>query len=244
MKEILLALQEGKIALEEAQKAIQGELDLGGITLDTDRVRRTGMPEVIYGEGKSLEQLISILTALPPPASPLVTRLDQEQGLALVEKFPHLTWFAEAHILKGQGQPTQYKRPVAILTAGSSDQPVAEEAALCLEHLGSLVKRFYDVGVAGPHRLARRLKEIRECSLAIIVAGMDGALPSFAGGLLDLPLIAVPTSVGYGASFAGIAPLLTMLNSCSSGVVVVNIDNGYGAAMAALRILGQEKRQY
>ncbi len=239
MKEILTALLAGRIDLMEAEKALSGVLDLGKIQLDTDRQRRTGLPEVIYGEGKSLAQLQQILQALPQEARPLVTRLSAEIGLALKDSFPSLEWHPVARILKGSSRKKRFSKPVALLTAGSSDQEVAEEAAVCLEHLGVEVLSLYDVGIAGPHRLLGRLAEIKACAVAIVVAGMDGALPSFAGGLLALPIIAVPTSVGYGVSFSGVAPLLTMLNSCAAGVSVVNIDNGFGAAMAALRILQQ-----
>ncbi len=237
MREILQALAQGGISLEAAEQALAQELDLGGVKLDLGRHRRTGMPEGIYGEAKSLEQLRQILTHLPPEAHPLVTRLQPEKGAALALEFPALHWHPEAGILKGNPQETRFAKAVALLSAGSSDLRVAEEAALSASHLGAEVKRVYDVGVAGIHRLTSRLDEVKACGVAIVVAGMDGALPSLVGGLVGLPVIAVPTSVGYGVSFQGLAPLLAMLNACSSGVTVVNIDNGYGAAMAAIRIL-------
>ena len=216
-----------------------GELpfeDLGFAKLDSHRSLRRGVPEVIFGEGKTAEQLVAIgQRVLASNSNLIITRLAQDKARAVRRKLRGLKYHADARIgtivkervkISGHGV-------VTVLCAGTSDISVAEEAALCAELFGSRVARIYDVGVAGIHRLTANLDAIREASVIIVVAGMEGALPSVVGGLVDVPVIAVPTSIGYGASFGGITALLAMLNSCASGITVVNIDNGFGAGFAA-----------
>ncbi len=248
MEKILENFKAGNITLETAQKQIAAklamkpdiELEGSAIKIDAQRDQRTGMPEVVYGEFKTLEQLMSITDALHEAPGFLITRVKADHAQEIVKKYPKLGWDEKAGLVFGEKMLKKYSHPIAILSAGSSDQKIAEEAAVTAKQMGMEVLRFYDVGVAGVHRLFKRLEEIKQAGCLIVVAGMDGALPSLIGGLVKMPIVAVPTSVGYGASFDGLAPLLTMLNSCSSGVTVVNIDNGYGAAMAGLRILQKE----
>jgi len=210
--------------------------DLGYASVDHHRALRIGFPEVIFGQGKSAEQIIGIFRSLQKrQETVLITRVDGEKAEILLKKFPELDHNPVARTLvwsrgemKIQGAGT-----VLVAVAGTSDLPVAEEAAVTARALGNQVERLYDVGVASIHRLLMNNDKLRAASVIIAVAGMEGALPSVIGGLVDRPVIAVPTSVGYGASFGGIAALLGMLNSCAPGVVVVNIDNGFGAAYAA-----------
>jgi NCAIR mutase (PurE)-related protein len=210
--------------------------DLGYAQLDLDRERRTGFPEVIFGEGKSAEQLVGIFRRLAEHADRvLATRVAADKAEHVLEAVPGAAYHADARCI------TWFKRPlvsehdgyIAVVCAGTSDVPVAEEAAITVECMGSRVERVYDVGVAGIHRLLRRLTLIREANAIIVVAGMEGALASVVGGLVSKPVVAVPTSIGYGAAFGGLAALLTMLNSCATGVTVVNIDNGFGAGYYA-----------
>jgi pyridinium-3,5-biscarboxylic acid mononucleotide synthase len=210
-------------------------------TVDHHRALRQGFPEVIYAEGKTLDQVLAIADQLEPHGDGvLITRCQPELRAALGDKYPtadintlgrtvYLPPGDPARVAKGKGT-------VLIVTAGTSDLPVAEEAAATSKALGDTVTRATDVGVAGIHRVLAHGRDLMTARVVIVVAGMDGALPSVVGGLVGAPVIAVPTSVGYGASFGGIAALLAMLNSCASGVTVVNIDNGFGAAMAASRI--------
>ena len=208
-------------------------------TIDHERASRQGFPEVILGEGKTTEQIVAIAARIVERHGGfLATRLSSDACAALAERFPKVAINALGRIahlagaeLRGAGRGT-----VLIVTAGTSDLPIAEEAAVTAGALGNTVARLTDVGVAGIHRLLGRREELLAASVIIVVAGMDGALASVIGGLVRCPVIAVPTSVGYGAAFGGLAPLLTMLNSCAAGVTVVNIDNGFGAAMAASRI--------
>jgi pyridinium-3,5-biscarboxylic acid mononucleotide synthase len=212
--------------------------DLGFSKVDFDRERRTGYPEVIYGEGKTAEQINVIMTKLiEKHGKVLVTRVDQEKGKALTEAFPLAQYDAVSRILQYGNPQQQYGGEVMVLCAGTSDLFVAEEAAITAEWMGCKVKRLYDVGVAGIDRLLAYREEITKASVLIVVAGMEGALPSVVGGLVQRPVIAVPTSVGYGAHLQGLTPLLTMLTSCASGMSVVNIDNGFGAAYQAALIL-------
>ncbi|MDX2469178.1 MAG: nickel pincer cofactor biosynthesis protein LarB [SAR324 cluster bacterium] len=246
MEKILQDLRCGNITVEAAQKAITAELGLEvnleevGVKIDNQRDQRTGMPEVVYGEFKNLAQLMQITATLHQKPGFLITRIKPEMAGEILAKYPQLAWNKQAGLVHGQAIDKKYSKPIGILSAGSSDQSIAEEAAVTSELMGMEVLRFYDVGVAGVHRLFKRLDDIKKAGCLVVVAGMDGALPSLIGGLVKMPIVAVPTSVGYGASFEGLAPLLTMLNSCSSGVTVVNIDNGYGAAMAGVRILQKE----
>ncbi|MGD9684850.1 MAG: nickel pincer cofactor biosynthesis protein LarB [Candidatus Obscuribacterales bacterium] len=208
---------------------------------DSHRLLRQGFAEVIYAEGKTGEQICAIAAKLlETSGSVLATRVDAEKARELSNEFPEGRYFEDARLFVfGQADSRETAGDsfsVAVLSAGTSDLPVAQEAARVLEYFGITVVRKFDVGVAGAHRLLGELSEIKACRAVIVVAGMDGVLPSLVGGLVASPVVAVPTSVGYGASFEGIAPLLTMLNSCAAGVAVVNIDNGFGAAMAVLRM--------
>lgn len=213
--------------------------DMGFAKPDHDRAHRTGVGEVVYGEGKTAEQIIAICRSLQEGGQErvLVTRVDEAKMAALEEAFaqePHQV-FSQARLFVAGELPAPYTRigKVAVVVAGTSDLPVAEEAALTAEFLGAHVERVYDVGVAGIHRLLACAEKFQDANVVVAVAGMEGALPSVVGGLVSCPVIAVPTSVGYGASFQGVAALLGMLNSCSSGVSVVNIDNGFGAGYQA-----------
>ncbi len=205
---------------------------------DYARQQRCGVPEVIYGAGKTASQIVAIIRALNDAGqNAFATRVTPEQAAAVREELPDAVYRAEAHILIRDVVPLPPPvGKVAVLCAGTSDLPVAEEAAVTAERMGAAVERIYDVGVAGLHRLLSRVERFADAHAIIVVAGMEGALPSVVGGLIDKPVIAVPTSVGYGASFNGLAALLGMLNTCAAGVTVVNIDNGFGAGVAAARI--------
>jgi pyridinium-3,5-biscarboxylic acid mononucleotide synthase len=214
--------------------------DLGFAKFDHHRTLRRGVPEVVFGEGKSVEQLAAIGASVVRAggANLIITRLAPDKARALKRRLRRLNYHAEARLgeIVVERTPVRGHGAVMVISAGTSDLPVAEEAALCAELFGNRVKRLYDVGVAGLHRLTAHLDAIRAASVLVVVAGMEGALPTVVAGLLDKPVIAVPTSTGYGSAFGGIAALLGMLNSCASGVTVVNIDNGFGAALAATLI--------
>ena len=205
---------------------------------DFDRLRRRGLPEVIYGSGKTAEQIVAIMRALNESGqNAFATRISPEQASLVCSEIPSASYFKDARIVTCDVVPLpEQKGKVAVLCAGTSDLSVAEEAAITAERMGAKVVRMYDVGVAGIHRLMSRVECFTDANAIVVVAGMEGALPSVVGGLTDKPVIACPTSVGYGASFGGIAALLAMLNSCASGVTVVNIDNGFGAGVAAALI--------
>lgn len=213
-------------------------VDLGFARVDTDRARRCGFPEVIFGANKTPEEVVAIgRVILEKDGVLLVSRATAAQHAALSAVFPQARWHERARCLTVE----LHARPrlpgtIAVVCAGTSDQSVAEEAAVTLEIFGNSVERITDVGVAGIHRLLAVRDRLEACQVIIVVAGMEGALPSAVAGLVSKPVIAVPTSVGYGASFGGVAALLGMLNSCGSGVTVVNIDNGFGAAYAAAQI--------
>lgn len=211
----------------------------GQVLADTHRMIRQGFPEAVYAEGKTLAQTTDALTALVAAhGCALATRVSTEVASSLLQRFPTGAYDAVSRLYRiGRMNDSVQSGPVAVVCAGTSDLPVAEEAAQTLEFAGARVNRITDVGVAGLHRLLARLDDLRSASLVIAIAGMEGAMPSVLGGLVAAPVIAVPTSVGYGANLNGIAALLGMLNSCASGLTVVNIDNGFGAAVAALRIL-------
>lgn len=210
----------------------------GFARVDTDRKRRRGFPEVIYCEGKTPQEILVIAsTILKQDGVVLGTRASKEQFDFLAPEFPNARYFERGRCIVIEEIPLpKNDGAVAVLCGGTSDLPVAEEAAITLEVFGNRVERFYDIGVAGIHRLLSERERIESCNVLIVVAGMEGALPSAVAGLVSKPIIAVPTSVGYGASFGGLAALLGMLNSCGSGVTVVNIDNGFGAAYAAATI--------
>ena len=206
---------------------------------DYDRLRRRGMPEVIYGAGKTAEQIAAIMRALNEAnQNAFATRVTPEQAETVGNALPAAVYHAAARILTCDVTPLpDPKGKVAILCAGTSDLPVAEEAAITADLLGCTVERIYDVGVAGLHRLLAQMDRLQAAGVVVVVAGMEGALASVIGGLVQCPVVAVPTSAGYGASFGGLAALLAMLNSCAAGVAVCNIDNGFGAAWMANRIL-------
>jgi hypothetical protein len=208
--------------------------DLGFAKLDHHRALRDYLPEVVLGQGKTPEQLVAIATRLAERSGRLlVTRIGADVFAALKEHLPDATYHETARAITLDRRREAPVAGVTILCAGTSDLPVAEEAAVTAELMGCTVERVYDVGVAGIHRLLDYLPQLREARALVVVAGMEGALPSVVAGLVAVPVIAVPTSVGYGASFQGIAPLLTMLNTCAAGVAVVNIDNGFGAGYLA-----------
>jgi NCAIR mutase (PurE)-related protein len=242
LSEILEAYRSGELDQTATEAAIASRFfqDLGHSTVDTDRTRRTGSHEVIYGEFKTPAQIADLVAAMhDSEQNVLVTRTSEAAYEAVRAVAPEATFHADARLITSARVPVAQKQTrVAVVTAGTSDLPVAEEAAITAEFFGSPVTRINDVGVAGVHRLLARTEEIRAARVVIVVAGMEGALPSVVGGLVDKPVIAVPTSVGYGASFSGITALLGMLNSCASGVSVVNIDNGFGAGFLANMING------
>ncbi|HVE83417.1 MAG TPA: nickel pincer cofactor biosynthesis protein LarB [Myxococcales bacterium] len=207
--------------------------ELGYATLDHHRALRFGFPEVVMGEPKTVDQLLGIVGALAERKQPvLVTRLLPPQAEALARRFPRGTYHEVARIFHLK-QGRMRAGTVAVVTAGTGDIPVAEEAALTAEAMGATVRRVYDVGVAGIHRLLRRREDIQSAHAAVVVAGMEGALASAVGGLVGIPVVAVPTSVGYGANFKGVSAMLAMLNSCASNVATVNIDNGFGGGFYA-----------
>ncbi|MBO7655354.1 MAG: nickel pincer cofactor biosynthesis protein LarB [Kiritimatiellae bacterium] len=214
------------------------DVDLGFAKPDLERLSRRGIPEVIFGAGKSADQIIAIIRALNDRGqNAFATRVSPEQAERILLALPDARYQPESRILTRDIVPLpEQSGKIVILTAGTSDLPVAEEAAVTAERMGAKVERIYDVGVAGLHRLLSRIGQTADARAVIVVAGMEGALPSVVGGLTDKPVIAVPTSVGYGASFQGLAALLGMLNSCAAGVTVVNIDNGFGAGVAAALI--------
>ncbi|HEX7183380.1 MAG TPA: nickel pincer cofactor biosynthesis protein LarB [Thermoanaerobaculia bacterium] len=239
LRQLLVAVAAGKVTPEQALENL-AELpysDLGFAKLDLHRELRSGLPEAVYGEGKTDEDLLAIVDRmLQAHGRVLVTRLRPEAADTLRASRPEAVYHERARILTcGEPHPP-VPGSIAVLAAGTSDLPVAEEVAVCASWFGHEVVRNYDVGIAGLHRLLGNLKDIRRADVVVAVAGMDGALPTVVAGLVLAPVVAVPTSVGYGASFEGIAPLLTMLNGCAPGIGVVNIDNGYGAAVLASRI--------
>ncbi|MFA6170475.1 MAG: nickel pincer cofactor biosynthesis protein LarB [Candidatus Margulisiibacteriota bacterium] len=214
--------------------------ELGFAKVDHHRIHRKGFPEVIYCPGKTPEQVAKIAASIAKQGHDvLATRADKKIFKAVKKSLKKAKYHEMARIItvkKAERRTLNVEHRIAIITAGTADLPVAEEAAVTAEHLGHKVERIYDVGVAGIHRLMKNLPKINNCRVVIVVAGMEGALASVVGGLIDKPIIAVPTSVGYGASFKGLSALLTMLNSCAPGVSVVNIDNGFGAAVCAALI--------
>ncbi len=201
---------------------------------DHHRSLRLGFPEVILGQGKTVEQIVTIAERLAACSGQLlITRASQEAFDAVKRKIPDVSYNLVSRSILLNRKHTTLRPGIAVVTGGTADIPVAEEAAITAELMGNKVERFYDVGVAGIHRLLDKLPRLRKSRVIVAVAGMEGALPSVLGGLVPIPIIAVPTSVGYGANFGGLAPLLTMLNTCAAGVAVVNIDNGFGAGYIA-----------
>ncbi|MFC1571472.1 nickel pincer cofactor biosynthesis protein LarB [Candidatus Margulisiibacteriota bacterium] len=215
--------------------------ELGFAKIDHHRIKRKGFPEVIYCEGKTPKQIADIAVRIFKKGhNVLATRADRKAFVAVKKKLKKAKYHKTARIITVIKSPiTVIKSPITVITAGTADIPVAEEAAVTAEFLGLKVDRIFDVGVAGLHRLTKNLDRINKAKVLIVVAGMEGALPSVVGGLVEQPIIAVPTSVGYGSSFKGLSALLTMMNSCAPGVAVVNIDNGFGAAVMAYTIIKQ-----
>ncbi len=240
IEEILRAFKDGQLDLDEAKSQLSSNYfeEIEGTTIDHSRQVRTGQAEVIFAQSKTTAQVLSAFTRIADNGNNvLATRVRREAAEALQDEFPDSTYSETANLASlVLNEPDRLSTPIGVITAGTSDLGVAEEAALTAEFYGSPVVRINDVGVAGIHRLFARLDEIKTCRTLVVVAGMEGALPSVVGGLVAKPVIAVPTSVGYGASFHGLAALLGMLNSCASGVSVVNIDNGFGAGFQAHRI--------
>lgn len=238
LEDILEQVQKGTLSVAEAKEKLATFEDLGFAKVDHHRKKRQGFPEVVYGEGKTAEQIISIISSLRARNSEvLVTRISKEKAEQVQRVCTGFTYNETARILFWKGPNVQEREGyIAVICAGTSDLTVAEEAAVTAEVMGSRVHRIYDVGVAGIHRLLNHLEEIQNATVSVVVAGMEGALPSVVGGLVSRPVIAVPTSVGYGANFHGLSALLTMLNSCASGISVVNIDNGFGGGYNAVLI--------
>lgn len=239
LKQLLIGIREGRLNVEEGMEHLRNlpYVDLGHTKVDLHRALRNGFPEVIYGEGKTPEQVGEIFARMLGHSNVLATRVSPAMAVH-VQSVCHGVEYnplGRTLILR-HGEPARCDGTIAIVTAGTSDLPVAEEARVTCEMLGSRAFVVSDVGVAGIHRLLDRLSEIRKARVIIVVAGMEGALASVIGGLVSQPIVAVPTSVGYGVSLNGLAALLGMLTSCASGVTVVNIDNGFGAACAACKI--------
>jgi hypothetical protein len=245
LTQLLKQVQGGKVSVDDAVHQLKDLpfAELGYATVDTHRSLRFGFPEVVLGEPKTAEQILGIVATLVERKQPvLVTRLQPDKAEALVAKFPKGQYHPVARIFHLK-QGKQRAGKVSVVTAGTSDIPVAEEAALTAEAMGATVRRVYDVGVAGLHRLLRRRAEIQDAHAVVVVAGMEGALGSVMGGLVGIPVVAVPTSVGYGANLQGVAALLSMVNSCSSNVAVVNIDNGFGGGFYAALISRTQGRR-
>lgn len=241
LREMLQALRDGKTDVETTLESLRSwpYEDLGFARVDHHRALRRGFPEVIFGEGKSASQIAQIMKAMITQGSNvLVTRVDAAKAKGVQKEIKTAIYHDTSRTLMVRQQEISAKGRglVLVLAAGTSDIPVAEEAAITVEMIGSRVERLFDVGVAGLHRLLHHFQLMREASVLIVVAGMEGALPSVVGGMVSKPIVAVPTSVGYGVSFKGLAALMAMLNSCAPGVAVVNIDNGFGAGYLAALI--------
>jgi len=237
IKEILSAHASGVISTIEATESIKNLSyeDIGFARVDHSRAERQGFPEVIFGQGKTKEQTLGIFEKLIARApNVLITRTTAEVFGAIRNSYTDAEWHESASLIRVRRDKTKLGvGEIAVVTAGTSDIPIAEEAALTAETMGNQVRRIWDAGVAGIHRILSEREILQNSRVVIVVAGMEGALPSVVGGLVKVPVIAVPTSIGYGASFGGIAALLGMLNSCASNVTVVNIDNGFGAGFTA-----------
>lgn len=237
IEEILNAHTEGKISTDEAAQTLQNLSfeNIGYARVDHARADRQGFPEVIFGQGKTKEQIVGIFEKLAARSpNVLITRTTAEVFGEIRNIYSESEWHEAARMIRLFRDKTELGTgEIAVVTAGTSDIPVAEEAALTAETMGNRVKRIWDAGVAGVHRILSEKETLQDARVVIVAAGMEGALPSVVGGLVKVPVIAVPTSIGYGASFGGIAALLGMLNSCASNVSVVNIDNGFGAGFSA-----------
>lgn len=241
ISELLGAFENGEISRENViEKLKEAPFESVGdyARLDLHRELRNGFPEVIFGQNKTPDQVNEIMLRLRQHSrTVMATRVSAEKAAYVSERQPDLKYDERARILYHRAESTKDPLPgIAVVSAGTADVPVAEEAALTAELMGNQVERIYDVGVSGLHRLLSFLPHLQKANVLIVVAGMEGALPSVVGGLVACPIIAVPTSVGYGANFQGVTTLLAMLNSCANGISVVNIDNGYGAGVTASRI--------
>jgi NCAIR mutase (PurE)-related protein len=248
LEKLLKDIKAGKIEIRDALAMLRDLPfeDIGHATIDHHRALRKGFPEVILGEGKSSQQIIGIIQRMRQQGdNVLVTRVHRRKGLAIKKAIPEANYYPIPGIITliSHEVETVGKGLILVITAGTSDIPVAEEAALTAEMMGNRVERLYDVGISGIHRLFSKVELIQSANVIIVVAGMEGALPSVVGGFVDRPVVAVPTSVGYGTSFGGVAALLAMLNSCASGVSVVNIDNGFGAGYVASLINRDRERR-
>jgi NCAIR mutase (PurE)-related protein len=238
LNRLLVSVANGKVsaaAAAEQIKKIPFE-DISYAHIDHHRTLRKGFPEVIFGEGKSADQIIGIMERMMPQEHVvLVTRVDSAKAESVLPCFPGAEYHPDARILINKKHPIPIvgKKPILVISAGTSDIPVAREACLTAEVMGNQVESVFDVGVAGIHRLLAHMNQIESAGVLIVVAGMEGALPSVVAGLVDKPVIAVPTSIGYGVSLGGLTALFAMLNSCASNVAVVNIDNGFGAGYMA-----------
>jgi len=238
LEALLRNVRTGKTSIDDALvrlKSLPFE-DLGFTRIDHHRSLRKGFPEVIWGEGKTSQQILSIVRQLKGKGqNVLITRLEEKKAKTILSVFPKGRYYPQSRVLTHLTHPVKVtgKGAILVMTAGTTDIPVAEEAAVTAELMGNRVETLYDVGVAGIHRLLAEKGKLEKAHVLVVVAGMEGALPSVVAGLVDRPVIAVPTSVGYGTSFGGITALLAMLNSCASGVAVVNIDNGFGAGYIA-----------
>jgi hypothetical protein len=242
LKDLLTGMKEGSTTVEEAVRALQDLplSDLGFAQVDTHRELRQGLPEAIYAEGKTAEEVVAIAANLlgHTTGAVLSTRTPPETATALLDAFPDAAHHERARLVVLRADEPRYPgRRVAVVAAGTSDLPVAEEAFFTAAALGLDVTRITDAGAAGLHRILAVQDKLRDATVVIVVAGMEGALATVVGGLTAAPVVAVPTSVGYGSSFEGLAALLAMLNSCAAGVTVTNIDNGFGAAAFALRLV-------
>jgi NCAIR mutase (PurE)-related protein len=241
LERLLAEVQGGRLSVAEALQRLRTLPfeDLGFARVDHHRQLRQGFPEVVFAAGKSLEQIRGILAALARRSEHiLVTRLSPDKAPELASEFPAAVYHPDSQVLTlSRGEiPDRGRGLIVVISAGTSDIPVAEEALLTARLMGHRTEALYDVGVAGLHRLLAHQELLNQATVFIVVAGMEGALPSVVGGLVDRPVIAVPTSIGYGASFGGLAALLAMLNSCATGIAVVNIDNGFGAGYLAALI--------
>lgn len=242
VREMLEQVRAGELAVDEALESLRHLpfRDLGVANVDHHRALRQGVPEVIFGEGKTIEQIALIAQEIMRAGqNVLMTRIDAAKGEALAPLLPGFRYASLARTGSVELAPPTPRAAgvIAVVTAGTSDVPVAEEAVETLHAVGFQSTRFYDVGVAGLHRFLNRVDELRKATAVIVVAGMEGALPSVVGGLVSAPVVAVPTSIGYGTALGGFTALFSMLTSCASGIVVVNIDSGFGAAMAVSRML-------
>ena len=241
IRDLLESVSQGRVNIDDALSRLRSlpYESVGNFAqLDHHRALRCGFPEVVFGQGKTTDQIVQIVHRLSEKNDRvMVTRVTPEMNAVIQPQVPGLVYHPTARIQVLDRSTDQKKKAgIFVLSAGTADIPVAEEAALTADVMGNEVERVYDVGVAGIHRLLNQVERLQRARVVVVVAGMDGALPSVVGGLVSVPVIAVPTSVGYGASFHGLAALLTMLNSCATGVAVVNIDNGFGAGVLASRI--------